>query len=128
MKGAARLGAKSRSHPGGPSLSYMIQFHHAADLDMIATLSYRKRQFLLSSRKSRASFLPVYCANRSIWQSRDTRGLQNMANPANPADYSKWSSEQLIDRVTFLEEQLKEQTIRSEPLIFYFILLKLSLT
>ncbi|MCJ1261169.1 hypothetical protein MMC22_001033 [Lobaria immixta] len=31
---------------------------------------------------------------------------------ANPADYSKWSSEQLIDRVTLLEQQLQEQTSR----------------
>ena len=27
-------------------------------------------------------------------------------------DYSKWSTEKLVDRVTFLEEQLKEQTTR----------------
>ena len=44
---------------------------------------------------------------------------------ANLADYSKWSSEQLIERVTLLEQQLQEQTSRSEPPSFHFTLLKL---
>lgn len=46
---------------------------------------------------------------------------------ADPADYSKWTSEELIDRVTLLEQQLKEQTIRFESRTVHFILLNISL-
>lgn len=91
---------------------------------MIASLSYRRCRVSLSSRNLRPCLHNNH-AGRSIWHWKDIGGLQNMAEPA---DYSKWSSEQLIDRVTVLEQQLKEQTIRSEPGISYFILLKLSLT
>lgn len=92
---------------------------------MIASVSYSRCRLSLSSQNPRPCLLHKYHADRSIWHWKDIGGLQNMTEPA---DYSKWSSEQLIDRVTFLEQQLKEQTIRSEPGISYHMLLKLSLT
>lgn len=63
--------------------------------------------------------------NRSIWQRKDIGGPQHMAE--DPADYSEWTSEELIDRVTLLEKQLKEQTIRFEYRTVHFILLNISL-
>ena len=75
----------------------------------------------MSSQRFPARFLHSHYANRSILQGKDIGSLQNMAIPA---DYSKWSSEQLIDRVTSLEQQLQEQTTRCEPRISYFSLLK----
>lgn len=95
------------------------------DLPMITILSYRKGQIFHSSRKSCARLLHNYHANRSAWLWKDTGGLQEMVDPV---DYSKWSSEQLIDRVKLLEQQLQEQATRSERRVDYFILSKLSLT
>ena len=44
------------------------------------------------------------------WQWRGIGGLTS--NMEDTPDYSHWSAKELIDRVTTLEQQLKEQTAR----------------
>ena len=47
-------------------------------------------------------------AKAQYWQWKEIGGSSMEKTP----DYSQWSTDKLIDRVTSLEQQLKEQTTR----------------
>ena len=48
-------------------------------------------------------------AKLSHWRWTEIRGFSEMEPQP---DYSKWNTNELIDRVTYLEQQLKEQTAK----------------
>lgn len=61
-------------------------------------------------------------ASSSSWQCTESRRLKPLATMGEqlyekPPDLSTWSADQLIARVTFLEQQLKEQTAKCVSLM-----------
>ena len=48
-------------------------------------------------------------ARLSVWQQKETRDSFGMEPQP---DYSKWSADELVERVTYLEQQLKDQTAK----------------
>ena len=76
---------------------------------MISLTSCKQCKLPIKLWKNRALVLAIRDANRSYQQKTVLRSLQIMAGPA---DYMEWSSERLIDRVTSLEKQLREQATR----------------
>ena len=64
---------------------------------------------LLNTYKQYAPTLSSYCT-----ETRRLKPLTTMSEEhhVEPPDLSTWSADQLIARVTFLEQQLKEQTVK----------------
>ncbi len=81
--------------------------------------SHRKYMNALSLAKQRALLsgylgsLPIFThvcrAGVTFYWRKESQGLSSMDSAE---DYSKWSSDQLVGRVVFLERQLREQTAR----------------
>lgn len=68
---------------------------------------------------------PLACPRRSMFKSTlMTDGHNDIHESVTPmdgkVDYSQWSSEKLIERVTALEEDLRHQNARSAPAVLLF--------
>ncbi len=69
---------------------------------------FAKRVTAIKSILHQSSRINVKARYSQYW--KDTRGVSS--SMAEREGYSEWSTEQLIDRVTFLEQQLKKQAAR----------------
>lgn len=69
---------------------------------------------LVVARRARAiKTVAKRCSCRGTYRCYVRKGLSNQGKMAEqPVDYSRWSNENLIERVSQLERQLKEQTAK----------------